>query len=99
VANEGRLLAFVASNDADRVLAAMRAHESGRESVIIGKVVPEHGGLVVMKTRIGGSRVVDMLSENNCEDLLMSETSNIAVLGLGFILGLKHATIRITLSL
>lgn len=62
VANEGRLLVFVPSVDAERVLAAMRAHPCGLEAAVIGEVVPNHHGLVVMKTRIGGSRVVDMLS-------------------------------------
>jgi hydrogenase expression/formation protein HypE len=62
VANEGRLLAFVDPRYADKTLAAMRAHPLGRESAIIGEVVGEHAGLVVMKTRIGGSRIVDMLS-------------------------------------
>jgi hydrogenase expression/formation protein HypE len=62
VANEGRLLAFVPSVDAKKVLGAMHAHPFGLESAVIGEVVPDHPGLVVMKTRIGGSRVVDMLS-------------------------------------
>jgi hydrogenase expression/formation protein HypE len=62
VANEGRLLVFVPSGDAEKVLGAMRAHAFGLESAVIGEVVPNHHGLVVMKTRIGGSRVVDMLS-------------------------------------
>jgi hydrogenase expression/formation protein HypE len=62
VANEGRLLVFVDPKDVEKVLGAMRAHMRGRESVIIGEVVQDHGGLVVMKTRIGGSRIVDMLS-------------------------------------
>lgn len=62
VANEGRLIVFVDPKDAQRVLAAMRAHALGGESVIIGEVVRNHPGLVVMKTRIGGSRIVDMLS-------------------------------------
>src|SRR5215475_7187023 len=62
VANEGRLLAFVPSRDAEKVLAAMQAHPQGRESSIIGGVVADHPGVVVMATRIGGSRVVDMLS-------------------------------------
>ncbi|HEY2380856.1 MAG TPA: hydrogenase expression/formation protein HypE [Terriglobia bacterium] len=62
VANEGRLLAFVSSDEAERVLAAMRAQVCGRESAIIGQVVADHCGLVVMKTRVGGSRIVDMLS-------------------------------------
>jgi hydrogenase expression/formation protein HypE len=62
VANEGRLIVFVPRSEAGQMLDEMRAHASGRESVIIGEVVPDHPGLVVMRTRIGGSRVVDMLS-------------------------------------
>jgi hydrogenase expression/formation protein HypE len=42
------------------VLAAMRAHEHGRRAVILGRVVVEHPRLVVMKTRIGGTRVLPM---------------------------------------
>jgi hydrogenase expression/formation protein HypE len=62
VANEGKLLAIVAAEDAERILAAMRAHPLGREAAIIGEVVAEHPGFVLMKTRVGGTRVVDMLS-------------------------------------
>jgi len=62
VANEGKLLAFVAAGDSERVLSAMRNHPLGREAVIIGQVVKDHPGFVSMKTRVGGSRVVDMLS-------------------------------------
>jgi hydrogenase expression/formation protein HypE len=62
VANEGKLIVFSPGKDAERMLSAMREHESGRESAIIGEVVSDHPGLVVMRTRIGGSRVVDMLS-------------------------------------
>ncbi len=62
VANEGKLLAFVNGDDAARVLAAMRAHPLGKESAMIGEVVAEHAGVVVMTTRIGGNRVVGMLS-------------------------------------
>ncbi len=62
VANEGKLLAFVPPDDADEVLAAMQSHPLGADSVIIGSVVEDHPGIVVMKTRIGGTRVVDMLS-------------------------------------
>jgi hydrogenase expression/formation protein HypE len=40
----------------------MRAHPRGRESVRIGEVIPEHPATVLMKTRIGGTRIVDMLS-------------------------------------
>jgi hydrogenase expression/formation protein HypE len=62
VANEGKLLAIVPGDAADAVLAAMRAHPLGRESAFIGEVVDDHPGFVLMKTRIGGKRVVDMLS-------------------------------------
>jgi hydrogenase expression/formation protein HypE len=62
VANEGRLLAFVSSEKSGKVLAAMRAHALGLDSAIIGEVTADHGGLVVMRTRIGGSRIIDMLS-------------------------------------
>ncbi len=62
VANEGKLLAFVPSDDAEKVLRAMKAHPLGKESVIIGEVTADQSKTVVMKTRIGGSRVVDMLS-------------------------------------
>jgi len=62
VANEGKLIAFVAPADADKVLEAMRAHPLGKNAILIGEVVANHPGTVIMKTRIGGSRVVDMLS-------------------------------------
>lgn len=62
VANEGKLLAVVAPGDAEAVLAAMRGHPMGRGAAIIGEVVADHPGFVTMRTRVGGSRVVDMLS-------------------------------------
>lgn len=62
VANEGKLLAFVSPEATETTLAAMRAHPLGRDSVVIGSVVSDHPRLVIMKSRIGGSRVVDMLS-------------------------------------
>lgn len=62
VANEGKLLAVVPADHAQAVLAAMRAHPNGTEAVVIGEVVRDHPGIVLMKSRIGGSRVVDMLS-------------------------------------
>ncbi|MFM7034777.1 MAG: hydrogenase expression/formation protein HypE [Planctomycetia bacterium] len=60
VANEGKLLAVVPGATADRVLATMRAHERGRQAGILGRIVAEHPRLVVMKTRIGGTRVLPM---------------------------------------
>jgi hydrogenase expression/formation protein HypE len=62
VANEGKLLAIVPQTDSERVLAAMRQHPLGAEAAIIGSVVRDHPGVVVMKSHIGGHRVVDMLS-------------------------------------
>lgn len=60
VANEGRLVAFVGREDADRVLALMRAHPDARGATVIGEVVAEHPGTVVARTGIGGTRVVDL---------------------------------------
>ena len=60
VANEGKLVAFVPPGHADRVLAAMRAHEYGRDAAVIGRCVPEHPGMVVARTGLGGTRVIDM---------------------------------------
>jgi hydrogenase expression/formation protein HypE len=62
VANEGKCIAIVGPEAADAVLAAMRRDPLGREAVVIGKVVAEHPGKVTMRTRIGGTRIVDMLS-------------------------------------
>lgn len=60
VANEGKLVAFVARADAEVVLAAMRAHPYGAEAAIIGECVAEHPGMVVARTGLGGTRVVDL---------------------------------------
>jgi hydrogenase expression/formation protein HypE len=59
VANEGKLVAFVAPEHADLVLEAMHGHEYGRGARFIGTVVEDHLGVVVAKTGIGGTRVVD----------------------------------------
>jgi hydrogenase expression/formation protein HypE len=60
VANEGKLAAFVAPGSAARVLEAMRANPLGRGAVIIGAAVAAHPGMVLLKTEIGGTRVVDL---------------------------------------
>jgi hydrogenase expression/formation protein HypE len=62
VANEGKCLVIVAREAAEKVLAAMREHPLGQEAAIIGEVVEAHPGKVFMRSRIGGTRVVDMLS-------------------------------------
>lgn len=60
VANEGKLLAITPANEADLILETMRQHPLGRDAVIIGKVVEQHQGMVVLQTGIGGTRIVDM---------------------------------------
>ena len=62
IANEGKLLAFVSPEDTGEVLDTMRKHPLGKDSVVIGEVVDQHRGAVVMKSKIGGTRVVDMLT-------------------------------------
>ncbi|MFI2907223.1 hydrogenase expression/formation protein HypE [Streptomyces sp. PDY-4] len=60
VANEGKLVAFVPREHADAVLAAMRAHPLGAGAAVIGEAVAEHPGMVVARTALGGTRVVDL---------------------------------------
>ena len=62
VANEGKLLAIVAPDDVNSALQALRSDPSGKDAAVIGEVVDGHPGFVMMKTRVGGTRVVDMLS-------------------------------------
>ncbi|MCP4358126.1 MAG: hydrogenase expression/formation protein HypE [Chloroflexi bacterium] len=62
IANEGRLLAIVGREDAERVLAAMRQTRYGEEAVIIGEVKEAPRGRLLLKTAIGSLRVVDMLA-------------------------------------
>lgn len=60
IANEGKLVAIVDPEAADDILAAMREHPLGREAAVIGRVTGEEKGLVVLKTGLGGERVVDL---------------------------------------
>jgi hydrogenase expression/formation protein HypE len=62
IANEGKLLAFVAPEDAPAVLNTMRQTRYGEESVIVGRVEAEPRARVLMKTAIGTTRIVDMLA-------------------------------------
>jgi hydrogenase expression/formation protein HypE len=62
VANEGKLIAVVPAADADRLLATMRAHPRGEDSAVIGEIVADHAGMVVMRSLVGGERVVTMLT-------------------------------------
>jgi hydrogenase expression/formation protein HypE len=61
VANEGKLLAVVVPEMAQAVLQQMQQHPLGRDAAIIGEVVAEHPGMVVMKTQVGGTRVLDVM--------------------------------------
>jgi hydrogenase expression/formation protein HypE len=60
VANEGKLVAFVPARCADAVLRAMRAHPDGRDATIIGRATDAHSGMVLLKTEIGGTRLIDL---------------------------------------
>jgi hydrogenase expression/formation protein HypE len=60
VANEGKLVAIVAPADADRLVEAMRAHPFGAGAIVVGRCVEDHPRMVVARTRIGGTRVVDL---------------------------------------
>ncbi len=60
VANEGKLVAFVPEEGSGRVLEAMRAHSLGSEAVRIGRVTEAHPGFVVVRTLIGGERILDL---------------------------------------
>jgi len=62
VANEGKLIAVVPPESAERVLLAMRGHPLGRSAAVIGEVVDDHVGMVVMKSLVGGERVVTMIA-------------------------------------
>lgn len=61
VANEGKLVAIVAPEDAEAMLDRMHRNPYGRDAAIIGEVRQQNPGRVVMKTRLGASRIVDML--------------------------------------
>jgi hydrogenase expression/formation protein HypE len=61
VANEGKLVAIVQRDMAEAVLASMRAHPLGSDAAIIGEVVADNPGMVLMKTEIGGTRVLDVM--------------------------------------
>ncbi|MBU5636655.1 hydrogenase expression/formation protein HypE [Geomonas sp. Red69] len=62
VANEGKLLAFVAPERAEEALAVMRRHPLGEDAAIIGEVTGTSSGKVQMETVVGGVRGVEMLA-------------------------------------
>jgi hydrogenase expression/formation protein HypE len=62
VANEGKLIAVVPPEDADRLVEVLRSHPLGRDAAVIGEVVADHPGLVLLRSVVGGERVVTMLA-------------------------------------
>jgi hydrogenase expression/formation protein HypE len=62
VANEGKVIVVVDRNDAEKALEIMRRNEFGKETSIIGEIVADHQGKAILRTEIGGKRIIDMLS-------------------------------------
>jgi len=62
VANEGKLVVIAPPEDADRVVEALRGNKYGKDAVVIGEITSGHKGRVALKTRLGASRIVDMLT-------------------------------------
>jgi hydrogenase expression/formation protein HypE len=62
LANEGKLVAFIPQQKTESVLEAMKTDPLGEESVIIGKVTDENPGKVLLRTTIGGHRLLEPLS-------------------------------------
>ena len=62
LANEGKLVVFSNPKDAQQLLKLMRRHKYGRKASLIGEVTPSPKGKVLLKTRIGGKRILDLLS-------------------------------------
>jgi len=60
VANEGKFVAVVAPDEEEAALAALRGHRQGSDAVRIGEVHAEPPGIVVLRTELGGTRIVDM---------------------------------------
>ena len=61
IANEGKIIVICAEEDTDNVLTAMRNHPLGKEAQVVGKVIEDDNHFVQLKTRFGGSRIVDWL--------------------------------------
>ena len=62
IANEGKLIAIVDPVQADKILSIMQRNRYGCDAAIIGTMTEDFPGKVILKTRIGGSRIVDMLA-------------------------------------
>lgn len=64
IANEGKLLAITAPEDAAQILRAMREHPLGEDAAIVGRVTAENPGLVTLRTALGTTQVLDMLAND-----------------------------------
>lgn len=62
VANEGKVIVVVDRDDAEKALEIMRQNEFGKEASIIGEMVADHQGKAILRTEIGGKRIIDMLA-------------------------------------
>lgn len=62
VANEGKIIMIVDENDAEKVIECLKKNEFGKEAAVIGQIVDEHPAKAVLKTGIGGTRIIDMLA-------------------------------------
>lgn len=62
IANEGKFITIVDPDESDELLSLMHTEKLGQHAAIIGEVVDEHPGRVIMKTEIGGTRIIDMLT-------------------------------------
>lgn len=61
VANEGKLIAIVAPEIAERLVKRMKENRYGRDTCLIGEVKSEPRGIVALRTGFGGTLIVDML--------------------------------------
>lgn len=62
IANEGKLVAVVPAAEAERLVAVLRAHPLGRDAALIGEVLADGPGIVRLKSRVGGERIVSLLA-------------------------------------
>ncbi|HNW89391.1 MAG TPA: hydrogenase expression/formation protein HypE [Bacteroidales bacterium] len=62
VANEGKVIIIVEGADTEKTLQIMKQNEFGKEASVIGKIVEDHPGKAILKTSIGGKRIIDMLA-------------------------------------
>ena len=62
VANEGKLVCICSQDDANKLLETMQAHPLGKDAAIIGEIIKDNNNFVQMKTKFGGTRIVDWIS-------------------------------------